>query len=288
MCVDAESISMKFRRKKMKTTGVIVIALAMLIALTGVVMADQVVPAVPETQTISTSTAIIADGLVTDSAGLAWTLSNQSITAIPPLADSQIVYTTAYDASTVAQAGTTTFVKTMAVDTRNKVIGQSNVNADTAVTFIATADGGNIVGSENLLIDGAGNYTTASDRMLCPFAAATGNVIPQYCNIVQAGSKYDLTVGSVTTAADDRFVGTDATNPVVLNYAINVKPYGTTAGQIPAIGSAMAYVKAHIQEGRTNTTVKDEDLTYSETSAVTGTISSFQKVIAYQSGKALL
>ena len=141
-----------------------------------------------------------------------------------------MVYTTTYDASTVAQAGTTTFVKTMAIDTRNKVIGQSNVNADTAVTFIATADGGNIVGSENILIDGAGNWTTASDRMLCPFAAATGDiVIPQYCNIVQAGSKYDLTVGSVTTAADDRFVGSDATNPVVLNYAINVKPYGTSA-----------------------------------------------------------
>jgi hypothetical protein len=260
----------------------------MLVALTGVVMADQVVKQTPEAQGITTSTAIIADGLVTDSSALAWTLSNQSITAIPPLADGQQVYTTTYDASTVAQAGTTTFVKTMAVDTRNKVIGQSNVNADTAVTFIATAEGGNIVGSENILIDGAGNSTSASDRMLCPFAAATGDVIPQYCNIVQAGSSYDLTVGSVTTAADDRFVGSDATNPVVLNYAINVKSYGTTDGTIPAIGSAMSYVKAHIQEGRTNATVKDEDLTYSETSAVTGTISSFQKVIAYQSGKALL
>ena len=66
----------------------------------------------------------------------------------------------------------------MAIDTRNKVIGQSNVKADTAVTFIATADGGNIVGSENILIDGAGNCTTASDSMLCPFAAATGMSIP--------------------------------------------------------------------------------------------------------------
>jgi hypothetical protein len=272
----------------MKTTGVIVIALAMLIALTGVVMADQVVKQVPEAQTISTSTAIIADGLVQDSAALGWTLSNQSITAIPPLADMQQVYTTTYDASTVAQAGTTTFVKTMAIDTRNKVIGQSNVKADTAVTFIETADGGNIVGSENILIDGAGNWTTASDKMLCPFAAATGDIIPQYCNIVQAGSKYDLIDGSVTTQASDRFVGSDATNPVVLNYQINVKPYATTEGQIPAIGSAMSYVKAHIQEGRTNATVKDEDLTYSETSSVTGTISSFQKIIAYQSGKALL
>ena len=140
----------------MKTTGVIVIALAMLIALTGVVMADQVVNATPETQTITTSTAIIADGLVMDNAGLAWTLSN-NVMNNPPLADQEVQYTTAYDANTVAQAGSTTFVKTMVIDTRNKVISQSNVKADTAVTFIATADGGNIVGSENIMLDGAGN-----------------------------------------------------------------------------------------------------------------------------------
>jgi len=259
----------------------------MLIALTGVVMADQVVNATPETQTITTSTAIIADGLVMDNAGLAWTLSNQAINA-PPLGAGEVQYTTAYDASTVAQAGTTTFVKTMAIDTRNKVLSQSNVKADTAVTFIATADGGNIVGSENILIDGAGNWTLASDRMLCPFSSQPVDIIPAYCNIVQAGSAYDLTVGSVTTAANDRFVGTDATNPVVLNYAINVKPYGTTQGQIPAIGSASAYVKAHIQEARDNTSAKAEDLTYSETSSVNGIISAFTKTIAYQSGKALL
>jgi hypothetical protein len=271
----------------MKTIGVIVIALAMLVALTGVVMADQGVPAVPESQTIGTTTAIIADGLVMDNAGLTWTLSNTKIDA-PPLSTGEVQYTTAYDANTVAQAGTTTFVKTMAIDTRNKVVSQSNVKADTAVTFIATADGGNIVGEENIMIDGAGNFTAASDRMLCPFAAFPVDTIPQYCNIVQAGSKYDLTVGSVTTAANDAFVHSDATVPVVLNYAINVKPYGTTQGQIPAIGSAMAYVKAHIQEAKDNTSGKTEDLVYSETSSVNGIISAFTKTIAYQSGKSLL
>lgn len=271
----------------MKTTGVIVIALAMLIALTGVVMADQGVNATPEVQTISTSTAIIADGLVMDSAGLTWSLSNNVLNN-PPLADQEVQYTTAYDASTVAQAGTTTFVKTMAIDTRNKVVSQSNVKADTAVTFIATADGGNIVGSENLMLDGAGNYTAASDRMLCPFAAYPVDTIPAYCNIVQAGSKYDLVVGSVVTAANDGFVHTDATVPVTLGYTINVKPYGTSAGQISAIGSAMGYVKAHIQEARANGSAKAEDLVYSETSSVDGTISAFTKVIAYQSGKSLL
>ena len=59
-----------------------------------------------------------------------------------------------------------------------------------------------------------------------------------------------------------RFVGTDATNPVVLNYDINVKPYGTSQGQILASGSAMAYIKAHIQEARVNwQRPKAEDLT---------------------------
>ena len=167
----------------------------------------------------------------------------------------QVQYTTAYDANIVAQAGHTSFVKSMNLDTGNKVIGQSNLDAKTALTYIATADGGNVVGSENLMLDGAGMNTTASDRMLCPFSSAgTANVIPAYCNIIQAGSKYDLTVGSVTTNANERFVGTDATTPVVLNYDINVKPYGTTQGQIPAIGSAMAYIKAHIQEARVNGT----------------------------------
>jgi hypothetical protein len=225
----------------------------------------------------------------------------------PPLYSSEVRYTTAYDANIVAQAGHTVLTKSMNIDTRNKVIGQSNLNAQTGLTFIATDNGGNVVGSENLMLDGVANPTNASDRMLCPFASAGGNVIPAYCNIIQAGSKYDLTIGSVTTNANDRFVGTDATAPVVVNYAINVKPYTASGTQVPAIGSAMAYIKAHIQESRSSNTSqvalpsfelgpitvtgapqKAEDLTYSESSSAQGTISAFNKVIAYQSGKSLL
>jgi hypothetical protein len=199
----------------------------------------------------------------------------------------QIQYTTAYDANIVAQAGHTVLTKSMNIDTRNKVISQSNLNVKTGLTFAATADGGNVVGSENIMLDGAGNYTPASDRMLCPFSAYPVDQIPAYCNIVQAGSKYDLTIGEVTTNANDRFIGTDATNPVVLNYDINVKPYGSSQVMIPAMGSAMAYMKAHIQEARTNTS-KAEDIVYNEQSSAQGTITAFTKVIAYQSGKSLL
>ncbi len=244
----------------MKTIGVIVIALAMLIALTGVVMADQVVPQVPEVQGITTSTAIVCEGTVMDSAALGWTTTDGNKVASRPTEDAawqymlnpaQVQYSTTYDASTIAQHGQTTFIKTMAVGTGNKLLTQSNVAAKTEATYLATGDGGNILGSENIMVDGAAMATSASDRILCPFGGLDGNVIPAYCNIVQSGSAYNLNVGSVVTTADDRFVGNDATIPVVLNYAINVKPY-TVAGQgtSPAMGSTSAYIKASIKEGR--------------------------------------
>jgi hypothetical protein len=195
----------------------------------------------------------------------------------------QIQYTTAYDANIVAQGGQTSFVKQMNLHTGNKVISQSNLIAKTGLAFAATSGGGNVVGSENLMLDGAGMNTTASDKLLCPFAAGIANAIPAYCNIVQAGSKYDLTIGSVTTQADNAFVHSDATIPVVLNYNINVKPYSTTQGQVPASGSTSAYIKAHIQEARGNGTAKAEDLVYSETSSASGRITAFNKLMSYSS-----
>jgi len=297
-----------FKIKKLTLKAFALLFVALLAVMAGVVFADQPVPATPETQTITTGTTFIAEGLVMETDALAWTISNQSLAAMttdgtPMLKIGQIQYTTAYDANIVAQAGQTTLVKTMTIDTRNKVISQHNVKADTAVTFIATADAGNIMGAENILLDGAGQNTTASDRMLCPFSAYPVDIIPAYCNIVQMGSKYDLVVGSVTTSASDPFVGTDATVPVDLNYQINVKPYGTSEGQIPAMGSAMAYVKVHIQEARSQPTmvfppnresgfywasVKAEDLVYSEESSAQGVITAFTKIMAYQSGKSLV
>jgi hypothetical protein len=196
----------------------------------------------------------------------------------------QVQYTTAYDANIVAQGGHTSFVKQMNFHTGNKVISQSNLIAKTGLAFAATSGGGNVVGSENLMLDGAGYTTTAYDRTLCPFASAGGNYIPAYCNIVQMGSNYDLTVGSVTTQADTRFVGTDATNPIVQNFQVNIEPYSTTSGQIPASGTTSAYIRAHIQEARNNgTPLKSEDLLYSETSSARGAITMFSKSMAYSS-----
>lgn len=277
---------------KYKQFGVITLLLfSLVVAFTGIAMADQVVPAISGNQGITTQTVRIVDGLVMEQYNLALQISNLALapnSSSTTLQPGQVQYTTAYDQRITAQGGMTTFVKDLKVSTANTVVGQSNVKADTSISFAATADGGNVEGEENLMLDGAGSPTNASDRMLCPFGSQPVDLIPAYCNILQAGSRFDLTVGEVATNANERFIGTDATAPVILNYNINVKPYGSSQVMIPATGSAMAYIKAHIQEGRTNVSVKAEDLTYSDSSSVQGSIIGFTKVIAYQSGKSLI
>jgi len=250
----------------LKTAGIILITLAVLITLTSNVMADQGVPAPPGASGITSSTLIVADGMVMESSALGISLSNEDIIDYglgehgvtlsgwgwdSMLDPTMVQYSTTYDASTIAQGGQTTLIKTLTFDTGDKLLTQSNVKALTEATFMATGDGGNILGTESIMVDGAGMPTSASDRILCPFGGAGDNVIPAFCNIAMANSKYDLVIGSVVSAADDRFIGTDAGVPVVLNLGINVKPYQVMGeGTSPAMGSATSTFKVSVKEGR--------------------------------------
>lgn len=114
----------------------------------------------------------------------------------------------------------------------------------------------------------------------------------------------DTTLTSVVTHADDRFVGTDSTFPVVLNYNINAQGITLSSGtSSPMIGSVSAYLKVHVQEARNQTSIPDltnipgfataviaqpptksEDLVYSETSSASGLVNKFSKSMSYQSG----
>jgi len=272
----------------MKTIGVIVIALAMLIALTGVVMADQPIPATPEVQVVSTVTTMNVMGDMSLVQSVTWTDTNLTIPTTyvtdPLLQPTGIQYTTAYDQNIVGLSGITSLNKQLGIDSQNKVLTQSNLMARTQVNFLGL-DGGNIVGSENIMIDGAGQNTTVSDRMLCPFGAVAGNVMPKYCNIFQAGSKFDLTEGAVTADASDRFISSSIDNQVELNYAITVKGYPTTGEAGPAIGSVGSYAKFHVQEARSNNSAKSEDIVGSHVASAAGYINSYSDVIHYGSGK---
>ena len=199
-----------------------IIALAMLLAFTGPAMADPGVNATPEVQGITTSTSIDCVGIVTESDSLAMTTTNSGAVSSPPLNPSQVEYTAGYNDNLMAVNGQTTFVKSMQISTANTIADQSNIKSTTDLQFIGI-DGGRATRSEDILIDGAGQATDTASSILCPFASVTSSTIPAFCNIVQAGSSIDTSLTSVVTRADTRFIGTDATFPVVLNYHIAAK-----------------------------------------------------------------
>jgi hypothetical protein len=265
----------------MKTIGFVVIAMAMLIALTGMAMADPGVNQTPETQGITTALTIQAVGTVTETESMVWQLTNANVLAknSAGLGADQVQYVSSYTENTIADQGLVSYAKTMAVDTANKVGNQYNVKADKIVEFVGL-DTGRMISDESLLLDGAGNDQLTANVMLCPFATSSAETFPAFCNIIEVGSAVDVTIASLTTSADERHVMANADPNVAVDYNIKM----TGFGDIPAMGSAMAYINAHIQEARNAGTQKAEDLVYSEVSTASGEISLFQKAIAYQSG----
>jgi hypothetical protein len=160
--------------------------------------------------------------LVASSQALLTWLQNQGSSLNPPLNDQEVQVTTGYNDQLMAVSGQSVLAKSMSVSTANKIADQSNIKADTSLQYIAI-DTGRATRTEELLLDGVSQASSTANAILCPFANATSPVIPAYCNIEQAGSSIDTTLTSVVPHADNRFVGTDSTFPVVLNYQVNAQ-----------------------------------------------------------------
>ncbi len=257
----------------MKSTNfsIILVGMVTILLCIGVVTADPSVSQTPEIQGITTATTMDVVGLATENDAVAWQISNTNLSttlALPghlipeqgyiidwpgfvagkPDTPGQVVYTTAYSEDTTALSGDTTYIKSMSVNTGNKVISQSNLKAEKTVTFDGI-EAGQLISSENLMLDGVGQLDFTNRRMLCPFAAADSTFIPAFCNIVQTGSSVDVTTGKLVTSTSEGFVAATADVPVTVAHSISL----TGTGSTPASGSATAYIKMHIQEGRTET-----------------------------------
>ncbi|MDD1719942.1 MAG: hypothetical protein LUQ25_07780 [Methanoregulaceae archaeon] len=292
--------------KRFHLTGSAIIAVSVLIALSGCAVADIPVNATPETQGITVTTNINCQGTVMASDSLTWQQSSDALNS-PPLEAStvesdgtvtgsgEVQYTAGYTENTMAVEGVTSYTKTTSLDSANKIADKNNIAANKIVTFIAASEQGRMVSTEDILVDGAGAATSSGDNILCPFGSTDSGTFPPFCNIVQTGSSVDLTLGSVSTSASERFVSDTADVPISQAYSISVKGVSTSDGTVDAIGSASAYMKAHLQDGRTLNTsadeggisysqVKAEDISYSNSVSASGIIAAFSQSYTYQSG----
>jgi hypothetical protein len=276
-------------------------------------MADTGCPQVPETQGFSTSTAMSALGTVTETDSIVNIIANYAGIAIggpvpfPLLANDLAEYTGTYTENTIADQGLVTYTKEMTTDTAGAATTNLyNVQTSKIAEFIGS-DTGRMTSDENTVIDGAGTRFEDEEILICPFASQSEGINSAFCNIVQEGSSVDLTLGSLTTSTGQRYImeripgdipGWDypVSDPgVKSDYSIKL----TGFGDIPAMGSAEAYINVHVQEAREyvvplNTfpqafgqleerNPKAEDLVYSETSTASGDITLFQKVMSYSS-----
>jgi hypothetical protein len=270
----------------MKKFGILVIALALFAV--GMAMAEPGIPKVNEVQGLAVSTTVIAAGNFNQASSVDLTIASgeTSIPEAPPLVNGtyyQSVYT---EDTQNSEVGFISYDKDLDVSTANKVSGQYNIQAVKQVTYLGV-DASSMVTNDYMMVDGAGdNYGTIGDKMLCPFGAE--KQAPSFCNRVETGSNMNLKVANLNTQMGDRFIMKSADPGVAIFNNVGVSSY---AADLPSKGSVSAFIRGSIKEGgREDEAVfdeEDEDLyetvVFSDTTGVSGDITTFAKSMSYSS-----
>ena len=280
----------------MKKLGIIVLTLFLLVI--GMAMADPGIPKVNEVQGLRTSTTVIAAGNFNAESSVDWTISSVvPITSIPGeewMEANATIYQTVYTEDTQnSEVGYISYDKDLDVQTGNKVSGQYNVKAVKQITYLGV-DASSVVTNDYLMLDGAGFVGYAGARLICPFGGYS--VYPTFCNKVETGSAMNLKVANLNTQMGDRFVMKAADSGVEI---FNNVAVGSYASDLPSKGSVSAYIKGSIKEGgRSRDATGDsytgadsygpfdklyETITFADSTAISGDISTFAKVMSYLS-----
>jgi len=271
----------------MKISRLLMVAMLAFTLLVGCAMAADPPKATFETQGIKTVTSVSVSGTFTNSVTMVMTTAENSggVNSAPLDAGGRQA-TNVYTEFTEGKNGLTDYSKTFTADNGNKVLGTNNVESHRSIQFVADpTKNGRMTSSEKIIMDvvGAAGGSTG-DSMLCPFGAGSSSEFPAFCNIVQAGSSFDVTNINVVTDATLRDIQATADFPAELFYGISAK--GTVVNGIlyPATGSITAFMDVHTQEARGDGTLPEGDFIYKEETSASGYITSFDKDMYYQDG----
>jgi len=277
---------MKCRRNIMKKFGIMVIALAMLVLMTGIVMADTGVNQTFETQGVSLVTSINAFGNMYSTTDVTWKQSSVTPLPIKSAMTAGSYYVATYSEDTQSNGeGDIMYDKDTNLETKAALNGQFNIEGTKEIAF-AGYNGAEITSTDNIFLDGTGNYSTTRDNVICLFAEASSSTIPAFCNRVEMGSTFTAEYINAVTESNARFVLESADTPVEVNHDIRVDTYGTpsTGAAIPSYGKVSAFAEGLIMEGRGTSNASFETIEWSEESMVDGSIYLFDKNMHYESG----
>jgi hypothetical protein len=199
--------------------------------------------------------------------------------SIPPLEES-VYYTSLYTEDTQnSEVGYISYDKDLDVTTANRIAGQWNVQAVKQITYLGV-DASSIITNDYMLLDGAGNdYGAIEDLLICPFGSEED--APDFCNRVETGSNMNLKVANLNTQMGERFIMKSADPGVALFNNVGVSSY---ASDLPSKGSVSAYIKGSIKEGgRYVAENLHETVVFSDSTGISGDISTFAKAMSYTS-----
>jgi len=252
------------RHTEMKHVTLVFVVIVLLV---GVTLADDPIPSTPETQQITTRTAVEAFGSMSEIDRVVWTMSNKELGDDPSLdgwfdesffekwvfphsviinqwekdstPEKQAVMS--YTENTLAQNGRMDYDALTRLNTADQLTNQDNFETGTQLDFATFPDtSGRVTTTECLLLDSASQGSNATGNFLCPFTHPDDDLIPSSCNVVEMGSSFAGKDVSMFMFASERHVARTSDIPVEMEYEINL------AGS----GSAEAYIDAHLMEGR--------------------------------------
>jgi len=260
--------------------------LLILLLLTGVVGADRLPPEMPENQVFSIDTTISATGIIDESTATDWVVAKEDPLEENNLNASDVISLVVYHDTLKANGGSVAEAKKYEFDSQSKGSRTYNIEQEKVLSYLSR-EGSLLTGSERLLMDNTGNYSTSTSTVACVFADEARYLVPAFCNVVEAKSDLiNINHAKISTKAQIRSAGGFST-PTGLNYRIAVTPDGKSAY---AEGTVWTSFAGSIMEARDT---NQSDDTWNKTAATnswkditrsSGEIKNLQKTFGYRSG----
>ncbi|RJS80926.1 hypothetical protein CW713_06875 [Methanophagales archaeon] len=258
-------------KKTIGLTGVVAMAMALMIAFSGVASASQPVKPTKETECVGVTTDITCSGTVVESQGLSLESSSKDILDNPPLYAGKAgekYGKIKYDEKMIGLSGATDFDKCLEVDTsktapnlhvhkqigyKQGVLGSLSSDEQVGMNIVTTAKVTRKTKKKSVLPEEEEKWK----KKICPFkkVTKTTKTVPASCEEVNAYSEMVVTEVSATTETN---VGITKA-PVNLGYKINAEGKGFVAAGVgvsvvdgrgkDTLGSKMVYKEESIAYG---------------------------------------
>lgn len=258
------------------------------------VSGDRLPNQTPENQIFSIDSVIDVAGLVDHSTTQTWVLASPGGIPTGILQNQQSVADTTYTDTILTNGGKLSLNKNYQFDSTDRTDGRYSIETEKVLTFAST-EGAHMVGEEELALSIAGNYAIVRDSIRCVFSASHRAIIPAFCNAIKAKSSLiNINSAQVSTKAQSLTVAAGVGVPTTFNYQIAISP-DISSGSGFAEGTVNTLFAGSIMEARDGGSANYEstvptwnktaaEVTWKDTSEVTGGIKNFRKSLGDPSG----